>query len=128
MYIYALVLHILVNPSEENAGLDMFRTQLSIAVSGLMFAGTALAADNVALVNKPVRVQDSGVAGGALPGKLIAVEGCLYVQFDQKTKDGYTSVRLDQVSSLQILTNGAQPSLEALLRLEPKKCFEEANG
>ena len=50
------------------------------------------------------------------------------MQFDQKTKEGYTSVRLDQVSSLQILAAGSNPSLEALLRLEPKKCFEEANG
>jgi hypothetical protein len=105
----------------------MLRTQLLIALSSLTLAGTALAADNAALVNKPVRVQVSGVAG-ALSGKLIAVEGCLYVQFDQKTKEGYTSVRLDQVSSLQILSGGSSPSLEAVLRLEPKKCFEEANG
>jgi hypothetical protein len=128
MYIYALLLHILVNPSEEDAGRYMLRTQLLIALSSLTLAGTALAADNAALVNKPVWVQVSGVAGGALSGKLIAVEGCLYVQFDQKTKEGYTSVRLDQVSSLQILAAGSNPSLEAVLRLEPKKCFEEANG
>ncbi len=106
----------------------MLRTQLLIALAAGIFAGAALAADNTALVNKPVRVQVSGVAGAALPGKLIAVEGCLYVQFDEKTKEGYTSVRLDQVSSLQILAAGPNPSLEAVLRLEPKKCFEEANG
>lgn len=93
-----------------------------------VFAATALAADNAALVNKPVRVQVTGITGGALPGKLIAVEGCLYVQFDQKTKEGFTSARLDQVMSLQILAAGANPSLEAMLRQEPKKCFEEANG
>jgi hypothetical protein len=93
-----------------------------------MFAGNGWAADNAAPVNKPVRVQVSGVAGGALSGKLIAVEGCLYVQFDQKTKEGFTSVRLDQVTNLQILASGATPSLEALLRQEPRKCFEEANG
>jgi hypothetical protein len=91
-----------------------------------MFAGNGWAADNAALVNKPVRVQVSGVAGGALPGKLIAVEGCLYVQFDQKTKEGFTSVRLDQVTSLQFAAGG--PSLQAMLGQEPKKCFEEANG
>jgi hypothetical protein len=104
------------------------RTQLLIAIAGLMFAGNALAADNAALVNKPVRVQVSGAAGGAVPGKLIAVEGCLYVQFDQKTKEGFTSVRLDQLTSLQVLAAGANPSLEAMLRQEPRKCFEEANG
>ena len=106
----------------------MLRTLHLIALSGLVVAGAALAADNAALVNKPVRVQVSGVAGGALPGKLIAVEGCLYVQFDQKTKEGYTSVRLDQVTSLQILAAGSNPSLEAVLSLETKKCFAEANG
>ena len=103
------------------------RIQL-IAIAALMFAGNGWAADNAALVNKPVRVQVSGVAGGALPGKLIAVEGCLYVQFDQKTKEGFTSVRLDQVTSLQFAAGGTNPSLQAMLGQEPKKCFEEANG
>jgi hypothetical protein len=106
----------------------MFRTKFLIAASALTFAGAALAADNGALVNKPVRVQVSGVAGGVLPGKLIAVEGCLYVQFDQKTKEGYSSVRLDQVTSLQFTAGGMNPSLETMLRQEAKKCFEEANG
>ena len=92
------------------------RTQYLIAIAALVFAGNALAADNAALVNKPVRVQVSGVAGGVLPGKLIAVEGCLYVQFDQKTKEGFTSVRLDQVTSLQFLAAGANPPLDAMLR------------
>jgi hypothetical protein len=104
------------------------RIRLLIAISALVFAGNALAADNAALVNKPVRVQVSGVGGGTLPGKLIAVEGCLYVQFDQKTKEGFTSVRLDQVTSLQFVAGGANPSLEAMLRQEARKCFEEANG
>jgi hypothetical protein len=103
-------------------------TNVLIAMPALILAGSALAADNAALVNKPVRVQVSGVAAGALSGKLINVEGCLYVRFDQKTKEGYTSVRLDQVTSLQILGGGANPSLETMLKLEPKKCFEEANG
>jgi hypothetical protein len=104
------------------------KTAVLIAVPFLLLAGSALTADNAALVNKPVRVQVSGVAGGALSGKLIAVEGCLYVRFDQKTREGYTSVRLDQVTSLQILGGGANPPLDAVLKLEPKKCFEEANG
>jgi len=106
----------------------MPRITLLIAMSALIFAGAALAADNAAVVNKPVRVQASGVAGGALPGKLISVEGCLYVQFDQKTKEGFSSVRLDQVTSLQFAATGANPSLQAMLGQEPKKCFEEANG
>jgi hypothetical protein len=46
------------------------------------------------------------------------------VQFDQKTKDGFASVRLDQVTSLEV----AGASLAAMLKQEPKKCFEEANG
>jgi hypothetical protein len=99
-----------------------------IAILALMFAGSALAADNAGLVNKPVRVQVSGVTDGAVAGKLIAVEGCLYVQFDQKTKDGFTSVRLDQVTNLQFTGGGANPSLQAIRGQEPKKCFEEANG
>ena len=74
--------------------------------------------------NGPVRVQVSGVTAGVVPGKLISVDGCLYVQFDQKTKDGFTSVRLDQVTSLEV----AGASLAAMLKQEPKKCFEEANG
>lgn len=89
-----------------------------------MTIGGAVAADNAALVNKAVRVNVSGITAGTVPGKLIAVEGCLYVQFDQKTKDGFVSVRLDQVTSLQI----AGASLDAMLKQEPKKCFEEANG
>jgi hypothetical protein len=92
-----------------------------------MFAlalGSAVAADNASLVNKPVRVNVSGVTGGTVPGKLISLEGCLYVQFDQKTKDGYSSVRLDQVTILEI----AGASLTTMLKQEPKKCFEEANG
>ncbi len=105
----------------------MLRTKVLIAISALT-AGAVLAADNTTLVNKLVRVQVSGVAGGALPGKLIAVEGCLYVQFDQKTKEGYSSVRLDQVTSLQFAAGGTNPSLQAMLGQEPKKCFEEANG
>jgi hypothetical protein len=126
MGIYALILHSLVNPSD--ASIMTGRIQLLIAISALMFVGNALAADNAALVNKPVRVQVSGIGGGTLPGKLIAVEGCLYVQFDQKTKEGFTSVRLDQVTSLQFAAGGANPSLQAMLGQEPKKCFEEANG
>lgn len=90
----------------------------------VMTIGGAVAADNAALVNKAVRVNVSGITAGTVPGKLIAVEGCLYVQFDQKTKDGFVSVRLDQVTSLQI----AGASLDAMLKQEPKKCFEEANG
>jgi hypothetical protein len=86
--------------------------------------GGAAAADNASLVNKPVRVNVSGVTAGAVSGKLISLEGCLYVQFDQKTKDGYSSVRLDQVTSLEV----AGASLAAMLKQEPKKCFEEANG
>jgi len=102
--------------------------KVPVAISALMVGGAALAADNAAIVNKPVRVQASGVAGGTLPGKLIAVEGCLYVQFDQKTKEGFTSMRLDQVTSLQFAAGGANPTLETMLRQEAKKCFEEANG
>ena len=94
----------------------------------LSLVGSAFAADNAALVNKPVRVQVSGVTDGTLSGKLIAIEGCLYVQFDQKTKDGFTSVRLDQVTSIQFTGGGTNPSLQAMRGQEPKKCFEEANG
>jgi hypothetical protein len=93
-----------------------------------MSAGNAVAADNAGLVNKPVRVQVSGITDGAVSGKLIAVEGCLYVQFDQKTKDGFTSVRVDQMTNLQFTGGGANPSLQAVRGQEPKKCFEEANG
>ena len=90
----------------------------------LMIVGGAVAADNAALVNKAVRVNVSGITAGQVTGKLISQDGCLYVQFDQKTKDGFVSVRLDQVSSLEI----AGASLAAMLKQEPKKCFEEANG
>ena len=55
-----------------------------------------------------------------MPGKLISQDGCLYVQFDQKTKDGFVSVRLDQVTSLEI----AGASLAAMLKQEPKKWQE----
>ena len=104
------------------------RTGLFLAVAAFTGAGLALAADNASVVNKPVRVQVTGVTNGAVPGRLITVEGCLYVQFDEKTKDGFTSVRLDQVTSLQIVGGVANPSLDALLRQEPLKCFAEANG
>jgi hypothetical protein len=104
------------------------REKLLVLIPAFIAAGNALAADNAGLVNKPVRVQVSGVAGGALPGKLINVEGCLYVQFDQRTKEGFTSVRLDQVTSLQFTASGANPTLQAMLGQEPRKCFEEANG
>jgi hypothetical protein len=90
----------------------------------MISAGGALAADNAALVNKAVRVNVSGITAGTVPGKLISLDGCLYVQFDQKTKDGFVSVRLDQVTSLEV----AGGSLAAMLKQEPKKCFEEANG
>jgi hypothetical protein len=90
----------------------------------LMMIGGAVAADNAALVNKPVRVNVTGITAGAVTGKLISLDGCLYVQFDQKTKDGFVSVRLDQVTSLEV----AGGSLPAMLKQEPKKCFEEANG
>jgi hypothetical protein len=42
----------------------------------------------------------------------------------KETKDGFVSVRLDQVTSLEV--TGA--SLAAMLKQEPKTCFEEANG
>lgn len=102
---------------------------IAVVVAALTFLlpGNVLAADNSALLNKPVRVEVPGV-GGPLLGRLIAVEGCLYVQFDQKTAEGFTSVRLDQVASMQFTAGQSQPSLEAILKLEPKKCFEEANG
>ena len=107
----------------------IFRSGHFIAAPTLvLICGHALAADNAALVNKPVRVQVSGITDGAVSGKLIAVEGCLYVQFDQKTKDGFTSVRLDQVTTLQFIGGGANPSLQAMRGQEPKTCFEEANG
>ncbi len=67
----------------------------------IMTIGGAVAADNAALVNKAVRVNVSGITAGTVPGKLISQDGCLYVQFDQKTKDGFVSVRLDQVTSLE---------------------------
>ena len=92
----------------------------------IMTIGGAVAADNAALVNKVVRVNVSGITAGTVPGKLISQDGCLYVQFDEKTKDGFVSVRLDQVTSLQVV--GANASLDAMLKQEPKKCFEEANG
>jgi hypothetical protein len=104
----------------------MLRREFSVAAVLVSICAGALAADNAALVNKAVRVQVAGITGGAVPGKLIAIEGCLYVQFDQKTKDGFTSVRLDQVTSLQVVD--ANASLDAMLKQEPKKCFEEANG
>lgn len=100
---------------------------VAVAASSLLFNGSVLAADHSALLNTPVRVQVPGV-GGPLPGKLIAVEGCLYVQFDQKTPEGFTSVRLDQVASMQFTAGPAHPSLEAILKLEPEKCSQEANG
>ena len=90
----------------------------------VMAIGGAVAADNAALVNKAVRVNVTGITAGTVPGKLISLDGCLYVQFDQKTKDGFASVRLDQVTSLEV----AGASLAAMLKQEPKKCFEEANG
>ena len=71
-----------------------------------------------------VRKSCIGITAGKVPGKLISQCGCLYVQFDQKTKDGFVSVRLDQVTSLEI----AGTSLAAMLKQEPKKCFQEANG
>ena len=96
-------------------------------ITGLMLAGNSLAADNASLVNKAVRVMTLATAG-PVSGKLIAVEGCLYVQFDQKTKDGLTSVRLDQVTSLQTIGGGASPSLQTMLSQEPRKCFVEGAG
>ena len=102
----------------------MLRREFSLATVLAFICAGALAADNAALVNRPVRVHVAGITGGAVPGRLIAIEGCLYVQFDQKTKDGFTSVRLDQVTSLEV----AGASLAAMLKQEPKKCFEEANG
>jgi hypothetical protein len=98
---------------------------LKFLVPAIVLAfGSAIAADNASLVNKPVRVNVSGITAGTVPGKLISQDGCLYVQFDQKTKDGFVSVRLDQVTSLEV----AGASLAAMLKQEPKKCFEEANG
>ena len=98
---------------------------LKFLVTAIVLAfGSAIAADNASLVNKPVRVNVSGITAGTVPGKLISQDGCLYVQFDQKTKDGFVSVRLDQVTSLEV----AGTSLAAMLKQEPKKCFEEANG
>ena len=90
----------------------------------LTMIGGAVAADNAARVHKAVGVNVTGVTAGTVPGKLISQDGCLYVQFDQKTKDGFVSVRLDQVTSLEV----AGASLAAMLKQEPKKCFEEANG
>ena len=78
-------------------------------MSSLIVSGSTFAADNAALVDKPVRVQVSGVAGGAPPGKLISIEGCLYVQFDQKTNKGFTSVRLDRVMSRSLSPERHQP-------------------
>ncbi len=103
------------------------RLAVLVAASSFLLTDNLLAADNTALMNTPVRVQVPGV-GGPFLGKLIAVEGCLYVQFDQKTPEGFISVRLDQVAILQFTSGQAQPSLEALLKLEPQKCSEEANG
>lgn len=90
----------------------------------VMMIGGAVAADNAALVDRAVRVNVSGITAGTVPGKLISQDGCLYVRFDQKTRDGFVSVRLDQVTSLEV----AGASLAAMLKQEPKKCFEEANG
>ena len=102
----------------------MLGRKFSVAAVFAFICAGALAADNAALVNKAVRVLVTGITGGTVPGKLISLDGCLYVQFDQKTKDGFVSVRLDQVTSLEV----AGASLAAMLKQEPKKCFEEANG
>ena len=87
-------------------------------------------ADNAKLVNKAVRVQVSGIASGQINGKLTRLDGCLYVNFDKLTKEGFRSVRLDQVQSLQVLENGGWMgrSINTVLKQEPRKCFAEANG
>ena len=93
----------------------------------LLFATHASAADNASLVNRPVRVQVNGLTTAPVPGKLVGIEGCLYVQFDQK-QGSITSVRLDQVTNLQITGGGANPPLQTILSQEPRKCFVEAAG
>jgi hypothetical protein len=87
-------------------------------------------ADNAALVKKVVRVQVSGISASPISGKLTNLDGCLYVTFDKPTQEGYRSVRLDQVLSLQVYEKGGWMgrSIKNVLKQEPPKCFAEANG
>ena len=100
---------------------------IAAAIVAPLFSGNALAADNSALVNRPIRVQVDGLTTAPVAGKLVAVEGCLYVQFDQR-QGSITSVRLDQVTNLQFVSGGATPALQAMLSQEPRKCFVEGAG
>jgi hypothetical protein len=102
--------------------------RITAATFGMASAGHAIAADNASLVNRPVRVLVEGLTTAPVTGKLIAVEGCLYVQFDQRQQGTITSVRLDQVTTLQVTAGAAAPALQAILMQEPRKCFEEGAG
>jgi hypothetical protein len=93
-------------------------------------AGLVLAdpANNVA--GKPVRAQIAGSDRSVYDGKLVRQFGCWYVQFNKPTKDGFQSVRLDEVARLQLATKGAwtNASIAALRSSEPARCFGAGNG
>jgi hypothetical protein len=103
-----------------------------LIAASLLFgtAGVALAdqANNVA--GKPVRAQMVGSDHNAYDGKLVRQFGCWYVQFNKPTKDGFRSVRLDEVAQLQVTTKGGwtRTSIAALRSSEPARCFGAGNG
>jgi hypothetical protein len=98
---------------------------LLCAVAGLSLADQA---NNAA--GKPVRAQVVGSDRNVYEGQLIRMFGCWYVQFDKPTRDGFQSVRLDEVTQLQLATKSGwtSASLAALRSRESASCFADGNG
>lgn len=100
-------------------------------VAAAMIALAAPAtAENAAWVHQPVRVRIGGDNGAAITGRTRTLDGCLYVQLDRPAAGGITLVRMDQVTSLQVLDGAAwvARAVKPVLAQEPAHCLAEANG
>jgi hypothetical protein len=105
---------------------------LPLLIVASLLSGTAglVLADAANNVGKPVRAQIAGSDRNVYDGKLVRQFGCWYVQFNKPTKDGFQSVRLDEVAQLQFATKGGwtRTSVAALRSSEPVRCFGAGNG
>jgi hypothetical protein len=93
-------------------------------------AGLALADQPNNAAGRPARAQMAGSDSNVYDGKLIRMFGCWYVRFNKPTRDGFQSVRLDEVTQLQLATQSGwtSASVAALRSREPENCLADGNG
>jgi hypothetical protein len=98
----------------------------SLCLTVLLATATAAADSPAVALGSKVRVQASGLDGGLRTGVLKKGGECTMVVLDQPTREGYTMLALNALSTLEVARSGAWQAvdLKSLLAKETKDCRE----